>query len=398
MNILENFKMALSSIKANKMRSFLTMLGIIIGISSVITIISLGQGGQKSITDEFEKMGVNNVNINVDIGAAGVSDYINLKDIEAVKEKVDSVKYVSPAVQKKGIASSESDSKAAYITGSNADYDDIYSYTMVAGRYFNESEVANVKPVVVVDETSAKALFGDTDVVGKSITVGTDYSSKKATIIGVREGVQMGPGMEFVFVDMPISFMETIDPYISKISSITVTSNSKEEVDEAAVNTISILENRHHNKGNDIYSSDKMIDKLSQINQVMSIFTSFIATVAAISLVVGGIGVMNIMLVSVTERTREIGVRKAIGATTKDILIQFLTESAIITLIGGIVGIILGYSVSMLGGSLMNITPVISPVAVFGVIVFSSAIGIFFGIYPAKKAANLNPIDALRYE
>lgn len=399
MNFIESLKMALDSIKANKMRSFLTMLGIIIGISSVITIISLGEGSQSSITVEFEKMGANNVTITVDKGNAGSGDYITLKDIEAIETKVETVKSISPSMQMSGIATSENVYKTANITGTNEDYKQINNYNMVYGRFFNKNEVLNGKPVAVIDENTAIALLGNSNAVGKSIKVGTESSSKKVTIVGVRESAQMGPrNSDTVNVNIPITYLKNLFNEADKISSLTLTTITKEDATAAGNSAINILKSRHHNRGREIYQAESMLDKLSQINDVLDMLTTFIAAVAAISLLVGGIGVMNIMLVSVTERTREIGIRKAIGATTKNILIQFLTESSIIALIGGIIGMAFGFITAQVIGMIMGITPTISIIVVIGVMLFSSSIGIFFGIYPAKKAAKLNPIDALRYE
>lgn len=398
MNFIENFKMAIDSIKANKMRSFLTMLGIIIGISSVITIVSLGSGGKNSIVGEFEKMGANNMTITVDTNNLQGNDYITLKDIDAIKTKVNTVKYVSPIFQQRGKISSEGKVKSASITGSNEQYNQINNSTILYGRFFNQNELLNGKAVVVIDENSVKDLFGYSDVIGKTIKVGSDTLSKSVTIIGVTESVNMGPQRDTAFLITPITFLKNLYPNADRISSLTLTADLKEDSELAAKSAINILESRHNNSGKDVYKAQSMMERLSQVDNILSIFTTFIAAVAAISLLVGGIGVMNIMLVSVTERTREIGIRKAIGATTKTILIQFLTESSIVSLIGGIIGLIIGFTASQLIGLIVGITPTISISAVLGVILFSSAIGIFFGIYPAKKAASLDPIDALRYE
>jgi len=196
----------------------------------------------------------------------------------------------------------------------------------------------------------------------------------------------------------PTGFVEQLFPNDALIDRVMITSDDKEKTEAAGKTTIKLLENRHGNRGRDVYKAENVLKQLDQINKVLGIFTAFIGAVAAISLIVGGIGVMNIMLVSVTERTREIGIRKAIGATTKTILLQFLTESVIITLIGGIIGMILGILAAYGLGAFANITPVVSPMVIIGTVIFSSIVGIFFGIYPAKKAADLDPIEALRYE
>lgn len=401
-SLLENFKMAIESIKSNKMRSFLTMLGIIIGISSVITIVSLGQGGQNTITGEFEKIGTSTINVSVDNTKAEQSDYITYKDIEQIKEKVDTVKYITPTVSKNGVAISERKNKRASITGTNTDIFPIQNIEMLYGRGFNEREYIEGKPVVVIDEYAARELFGYTDVVGKNIKIGNRINPIKATIVGVYK-LDMG-GFSFDVSQMPAliytpaTFMETMYSGEVSIDRITLMAINKDSRDAAGNGAKNILESRHNNRGKDKYKVENALKQLEQVNKVLGIFTAFIGAVAAISLLVGGIGVMNIMLVSVTERTREIGIRKAIGATTSAILLQFLTESVIISVIGGIIGMIVGITGAYIIGSFANITPSLSTGVIIGAILFSSAVGIFFGIYPARKAANLDPIEALRYE
>jgi len=401
-NLLENFKMAIESIISNKMRSFLTMLGIIIGISSVITIVSLGQGGQNTITGEFEKIGSSTINVSVDTTKAERSDYITYKDVEQIKEKVDTIKYISPVVSKMGVSISEKKTKRANITGANTDFFPIQNVEIIYGRPFNEREYEEGRAVIVIDEYSARELFGYTDVVGKSIKIGNKISPSKATIIGVYK-LDMG-GFSFDTSQMPsliyapITFVGNIYPDEFLIDKLTFMAINKDSGDAAGNGVKNVLESRHNNRGQDKYKVENALKQLDQVNKVLGIFTAFIGAVAAISLLVGGIGVMNIMLVSVTERTREIGIRKAIGATTNAILLQFLTESVIISVIGGIIGMISGITGAYIIGKFANITPSLSIGVIIGAIVFSSAVGIFFGIYPARKAANLDPIDALRYE
>jgi putative ABC transport system permease protein len=402
LSFLENFKMALDSIKANKLRSFLTMLGIIIGISSVITIVSLGQGGQNTITREFEKIGSATINLSVDNSKAEQGDYITYKDIEQIKDKIETVKYITPTVNKNGTATSETNTKRASIMGGNTDLFPVQNSEFLYGRAFNEREFLEGKAVVVVDEVAARALFNYTDVVGKSIKVGSKKSPVKATIIGVIKldlgGFPFDTSQMPAFIYTSTNFMNTIYSGELNIDKLSLVATSKEAGEAAGNGAKNILESRHNNRGLEKYRVENALKQLDQVNKVLGIFTAFIGAVAAISLLVGGIGVMNIMLVSVTERTREIGIRKAVGATTSAILLQFLTESVIISVIGGIIGMLLGIAGAYAIGSYANITPALSGTAILGAILFSSAVGIFFGIYPARKAANLDPIDALRYE
>lgn len=402
MSFIENFKIALDSIRSNKLRSLLTMLGIIIGISSVITIVSLGQGGQSTITGEFEKIGSTSVSIRVDAQKANKSDYITMEDINQIRNKLSSVKYITPMLQKQGVITSNKESKRAYITGGNEELQYVRNLEVIYGRFFNEREYIEGKAVIVVDEVAARKLFGYEDVVDKTIKVGSKNSPKQALIIGVAKSEMnmFGGDDENIpaMVMAPVTLVQQLYPSDNLIDSLLISATSKELSETAGNNALNTLESRHNNKGRDIYKAEALMKQLEEINKVIGIFTAFIGAVAAISLVVGGIGVMNIMLVSVTERTREIGIRKAIGATTGTILLQFLTESVIISVVGGIIGMLLGVIGANIIGSFANIVPKVSWAVVFSTILFSSAVGIFFGIYPARKAAQMDPIDALRYE
>jgi putative ABC transport system permease protein len=403
MNIFENIKMAIESIKANKMRAFLTMLGIIIGISSVIMIMSLGQGGQQAINDQFVKLGATSVTVSVDTSKAQSTDYITLEDVKQIKDKIDTVKYASPSSQIMGVTATDKLSKNTAFRGGTTDLFYINDTEILYGRYFNEREFQQGAAVGIVDESTAKAIFGYSDVVGETLKATIGTISKKITIIGVEKGISLGnfggggnsgrPGI----VTVPITFLSGFQSDFT-IKSITVAADSKDNNETAGNAALNLLENRHNNRGKDVYTASNAISMLDQINSVLGIFTAFISAVAAISLLVGGIGVMNIMLVSVTERTREIGIRKAIGATMGTILVQFLIESVIISLIGGLMGMTLGLGGAFIIGNFIGITPAVTLTSVLGAILFSSAVGIFFGIYPARRAASLDPIEALRYE
>lgn len=393
--------MAFDSIFANKLRSFLTMLGIIIGISSVISIVSLGQGGQNTITGEFEKIGAATVNIKVNSMEAERSDYFTLEDVIHIKEKIPYVKYASPVLQRNGTISSRNNSRRAVIIGGSEDITYIQNLDIMSGRFYNNAEYMEGKAFIVIDDSSARKLFGTDDVVGMTVDIGTRTSKKKATVIGVIKSQVLLFGENEnvpVFVYMPATFMQQVFPNELLIDTITVVADSKDNMESAGNASVNLLKNRRGNRTRDVYKPENVLRQLDQINNVLGIFTAFISAVAAISLLVGGIGVMNIMLVSVTERTREIGIRKAIGAKTRDILFQFLTESVIIACIGGVIGLLLGIAGAYGLGSIAGITPKVSAEVVVLSILFSSAVGMFFGIYPAQKAAKLDPIEALRYE
>ncbi|MDD7792921.1 ABC transporter permease [Clostridium sp. 'White wine YQ'] len=401
MGLLENFKMAKESIVSNKLRSFLTMLGIIIGISSVIAILSLGAGGKASITGELEKIGSSSAQIKVDTQEASKGDYFTLKDVDYLKEKGENIKYASASASRQSTIRYKDKGKRAYMTGSNEDMKYVQNSEILYGRFFNEKEVEDGKDVIVIDDITASYLFGYKDAVDETITLGKDANIKKFKIVGVTKSASyMGGSFNDqmpAMVNVPITALRNMYDDLS-IDNIYIVSNSKETTEDAINESLNILSSKHNNRGEDLYSGEKLLKQVDQVNKIIDIFTSFIGAVAAISLVVGGIGVMNIMLVSVTERTREIGIRKAIGATTNAILIQFLTESVIISLIGGLIGMIFGIMGAYAIGSYADVTPVLSLRDIILVILFSSSVGIFFGIYPARKAAKLDPIDALRYE
>ncbi len=405
--LYEYIKMAFFNILSNKIRSFLTMLGIIIGISSVILIMSIGNGAKATITKQLDSIGSGQIEILV-------TDYsfsITKDDISYIEENIDGIKAIHKASSIQGNVSTIKGEFDMYAYGCTENNYLFEAYSIISrGRYFNKDEYDAGKLVCYISEEDAIRLYGTTDVIGMPIEANLNGRTLEYTIIGIttfEEGntlVAYSYESAPIYLNVPLTSFEYSLGYEYE-DYYYMTFIPEDNVDSKAIcdKIISTLESRHNCKGEDVYRVQSFSDMLSTINTVINMITLFISLVAAISLFVGGVGVMNIMLVSVTERTREIGIRKALGAKTGSIMLQFLSESAIIAMLGGILGILSG----LLGASIIcgiigmvsptyAFTPSISPSAVIITTLFSSAVGIFFGIYPAKKAAKLSPIEALR--
>lgn len=403
--LFENIKMALMNIKSNKGRSILTMLGIIIGISSVIMIISIGNGIKNQVNSELNSFAGGQLFIMGTEMEDGSQVYFSLDDFEAVVEKIPHVKGATPNYGASGTAFGKKGEFNAQISAGTVGLEYISNDPIVKGRYFTEADCENSNTVCVIREGSARTMFGTTDVVGKSFELSSYGVSIEMTIIGIRADnassmlFDMSYGNEVVELEMPINtFCNKLGYYMDDFYGFYIISEGPEYANDVATAAVRLMENRHNVRGQNAIYLENFNDQVSEINSILNYVTIFVVFVAAISLLVGGIGVMNIMLVSVTERTREIGIRKALGARTGSILLQFLSESAIITLIGGIIGITLGIAGAVLVCSAIGFTAQVLPSTVIIASLFSSAVGIFFGIYPAKRAAKLSPIEALRHE
>lgn len=409
--LAEYVKMALKNIWANKVRTLLTMLGIIIGISSVILIISIGNGATGLITSELGSLGKGQ------IGFAVTDDqekYLITQDDLAAIRKIDGVKAASGQVYYEGTASTKKDDFKINFIGIDQDGFTFLERKFVKGRPYDEREAEEGKCVCVISEEDAMKFFGSTNVIGMDITVTMyDRFDIDLRIIGVTESEDNSNTIASMITDptaqiiVPTkTFGKAIGFDVSdELYEFYVLKEDDADAKEVTDKVVEYLETAHHAKGKDVYFFQSFDDIMKTVNQVINLITTFVAFVASVSLLVGGIGVMNIMLVSVTERTREIGIRKALGAKTGSITVQFLAESAFITLIGGIIGIICGvggaWMIARIIGMIvpgMKFSPELSLQTILLASLFSSAVGIFFGIYPARKAAKLSPIEALRRE
>ena len=403
MLVFENILLALTAIKSNKMRSFLTMLGIIIGISSVIAITSIGSSAKGAVGKEFEAYGMNYMYIypNWEMTQDGIeySDLFMPEDIEALKDRFhDDILYAAPYI------SANSDTKVGRqegklrLYGVNAGYNQFTNMIMLHGRMINKSDVQGKKDRIVIEKKAALYFFNKENAVGETLSVIINEEMKDLSIIGIFEvppslfaGMSMSDSYSTY---VPYSILQSGDPVTSYIELYT---NEEKNLDTLGNEFTKYLARIKDNDPS-FYMYDSAESQMTQINSVLGTLSLAIGAIAAISLIVGGIGIMNIMLVSVTERTREIGIRKSLGARTKDILMQFLIESMIISAIGGVIGTILGVGIAAIGMSFAKIAVVIDPSVILLAVGFSAIVGMFFGLYPARKAAKLDPIEALRYE
>lgn len=417
MNINESLKIAVKCIKANWMRSLLTMLGIIIGISSVIMIIGAGTGVRDYIVGLIEDMGSNAVLVSVDATSATENDYITLDDVENIKTKVKGVDRCSPMLMGFGRATIDKTATeaTAMLIGVNSDVQFALTESCDYGRFFTDEEYDANAPVAVIGTNSAQMAFGYEDVTNEYITVSSSGKSMKVKVCGVANidnlagslgggsgGISSmftnGSDQLIVALFIPCTTLTQITGADAQLSSVFVIAQEGYDYDAVGNATVNYLKSAHGNYSNNMYTAQNMATYVEIVDLIMSVLTAFIACVGAISLIVGGIGVMNIMLVSVTERTREIGIRKSLGAKTKVITMQFLTESVILCLIGGVIGVTIGIAGAFAACSIIDIAPNITWWLILIALLFSCGVGLFFGIYPARKAAQMSPIDALRTE
>jgi len=390
MSLYEAVISSLKSIWANKMRSFLTMLGIMIGIFSVAVLISVAQSSTSSITESIESEGTKQITIS--LRGKRVQNTFDMNDVEEIWD-LDGVQFVAPYATSSMTLKNSTESMDIQVTASNDVYDDINNYNLMSGRWISENDEEKRLRVVVVGLDVANELFGTNDVVGEKISMnGTSF-----TIIGVLEeqGDSMfGSGDEVAFI--PYATGQRLFGNVT-ITSIYVGAADSDSVDAAmtAIENFMLAKSGGDDSAYRIFSSSAMLDMLNSTTQTL---TYLLGAIGGISLLVGGIGIMNIMLVSVSERTREIGVRKAIGATRANIMVQFLIEAVIVSGLGGAIGVILAKVGANVIGQIMEMTVTLDSIIVLAALGFSVVVGVVFGIYPAAKASKMNPIEALRYE
>ncbi|MBV7274097.1 ABC transporter permease [Clostridiaceae bacterium UIB06] len=383
-------KMAFFSILSNKVRSLLTMLGIIIGISSVIVLVGMGEGTKQKVASQIEKLGTNLITVNI---TGNRNKAVSTSELEELRQKP-GIKDIAPTLTQNNINIKGGDKTATTnMEASTPNYFEIRKLDIASGRTIQQNDLDNRFKVAVIGITVADELFGSTNVVGETMSInGYDF-----TIIGVlttQGGSGGNSGDDRVIIPLTTAqrLVKSTD-----IRSFYIEASDKDSVDEAMGYLQLFLNNKYNNdtKSYRIFNQTSLLETSNQTNDSM---TTMLSGIAGISLVVGGIGIMNIMLVSVIERTKEIGIRKAIGAKRENILMQFLIEAGSISGIGGILGVLFGYAFAYVGNNYFKMSVVISNNVVLVAFLFSLAVGVIFGMYPANKASKLNPIEALRFE
>jgi putative ABC transport system permease protein len=404
MSFSESFMQAMESLKSNKLRSILTMLGIVMGVFSIITIMALGSATENYMNVQFERIGANTISITYKNMNVDRKDWLTLKDMDYVREAAPEIKNIATSIQKRGTLRIGDRTKDALVFGVSSQYKNFAIIEMESGRFINDFDVTKRSKFVVVDELFVRKYFKEgQDVTGESIMLktptGTSVSLKIIGVVSSGENVFEGimesdliPAVIF----MPITTVQQLYPNSERLSSIDVSLVEKDKLREVGKKIVKYLEMKHDSE--DVYMAQNSADIQKAFSDVLGVVSSILLVIAVITLIVGGIGIVNILLVSVTERIREIGIRKALGAQKKDIVLQFLTESILMTGIAGLAGIFLGVVAGGFISSLIKIPPVVDLKVIVLAFLGSVALGIIFGVYPAKRAADLDPIESLRHE
>ncbi len=417
MNIVESLRVAMRGLAANKLRAVLTMLGIIIGVGAVITLLSVGRGVENLIREQLQGAGTNLlfvIPVNLDdtnSGPPGMRSFepsLTRGDLEALSDpfNVPDVVKTAPEVNTMATVAYQRNTLGLQVSGVTFDYQDVRNSRVAEGSFISDQDVAVRSRVAVLGVRAMERLFeADEYPIGRTIKI----NNIPFEVIGIMEekgGGAFGSEDDLIYIPLTTMQERLMPDYRNSrgeplLSVIYTQVAAEERMDEARQQIEELLRQRHNVqfRGEDDFTVINQADLVAIFGQITGVITLFLGAIAAISLLVGGIGIMNIMLVSVTERTREIGIRKAVGARRKDILLQFLIEAMVLSLIGGLVGIVLGWAGAVLISSLQDdLTAVVTLQSVLLATGFSLAVGLFFGIYPATRAAGLNPIDALRYE
>ncbi|SRR5579884_332610 len=405
MELLETMKIALRALARNKLRSALTMLGIIIGVGAVIAMVGIGNGAQKEVQDRIAAMGTNLLYVSagsMNVGGAhlgaGATQTLVSSDVTAILSEAPAVANAAPVSSASTQLVFGNQNWATTVTGTEPQYFDIRDWAFSQGDTFSQDDVRRAANVAVIGETVRQNLFGNSNPVGQTIRAG----NLPFTVVGVltSKGTSGMGGDQDDGIYVPITTLQKKITGQDWLRSIMVSAKSQAESYAAQDQITAILRDRHRIRAGapDDFSIRNLADVAELADQSAQVMTMLLASIAGVSLVVGGIGIMNIMLVSVTERTKEIGVRVAIGATEQDVQRQFLLESVVLSLLGGAVGIIVGIGSSILINYVLHWTVSVSALAVGAAVIFSTAIGVAFGYYPARKAARLDPIEALRFE
>ncbi len=405
MNILRTIKIALKALSRNKMRSFLTALGIIIGVGAVIAMVSIGQGAKAEVEKRFSEMGTNLLFVRPGSRSyrgrhGGSSSYENLTeaDAEAILENCDAVNYISPNVNSRAQIIYQNKNWNTSIYGTGHDYPIIRNWEVEEGEFFSEQHVKSAQKVCILGSEVNQNLFEGANPLGQIIRM----NKIPFRVIGTMESKGESGGWfnrdDVIFIPYTTAQMRLLG--INHIQSVDVSAISMDRSAEAMAQIEEVLRIRHKIApgAEDDFNVRNMSDIAEGASEATAILTILLGGIASISLLVGGIGIMNIMLVSVTERIREIGIRMSMGAREKDILYQFLTEAIVLSTLGGLLGITLGVGSSQLISHFADMTTVVSFGSVALAFIFAASVGIFFGFYPARKASKLDPIDALRYE
>ena len=393
--------LALRAIRRNLMRSFLTILGIVIGVAAVITMVTLGNGATRSVSDQIASMGSNLVMVvpgqRFGPGSGGAPNF-KIGDVEAVRNQISAAEWVAPVVSKSVTAVYQASNWATVVSGSNNDFFRAGNWALERGRTFSETEERAGKAVCVIGATVREKLFGGQNPVGSEIRI-KQFSCEVVGLLKPKGQSAMGSDQDDIVV-MPLRTVQRRLTGSQDINRLSVSVRDGASIDAAKKQLALLLRERRNIAENE--EDDFRVMDTRQIAETLTgttkILTMLLGAVAAVSLLVGGIGIMNIMLVSVTERTREIGIRLAIGALEREVLLQFLIEAVVLSSLGGLIGIALATGASMGLAGVMGVPYIFDPAINIASFLFSAAIGVIFGYFPARRAAGLNPIDALRHE